>query len=163
WTAFFLDSGLAPLALVQAVWPEGKKGKGDGPPPQDVEVQVYQHVEKLGMVVEVLTAQSPAALDRYLTGKPLGVRAADVAALKPYCEEGYTLVCGWAAGPAAEAQARAVRIEFPSDHVFYPLRPTRVYESDVPTAIFVRGWVRPGAGMALPGLRCRHLRGHVTD
>ena len=124
---------------------------------------VHRRVEKLGMVVEVLTAQSTAALDRYLADKQLDVKAADINALNPYLEGEYTLICGWPADPKTPLTARAVRVDFPTPAIYYPLRPTRVYESTVDTAIYVRGWARPQPGMDLPGLRCRYVRGKVSD
>src|SRR5262249_817907 len=47
-------------------------------------VQVFQHIEKLGLVVEVLSAQSAAALDRYLADKQLDTQAAQLPSLASY-------------------------------------------------------------------------------
>jgi hypothetical protein len=128
-----------------------------------VGVKVHQHIEKLGMVVELLTAQSTEALDRYLADKKFDVRAANIAALAPYLREEYTLVCSWVAVPSQKMTARAVRIDFPSAGVFYPLRPTRLNESDMATTICIRGWMRPQAGLTLPGLRCRYVQANVSE
>jgi len=127
------------------------------------DLQVHKTVEKLGMVVEVISARSTDSLDRYLAERQLNTRAADIAALAPYLQEEYTLVCGWVPAPQNEVRARAVRIDFPTTAVFYPLRPTRIYTADVATAIYIRGWVRPRAGTTLSGMRCRYVHGSVTE
>src|SRR5262245_36854070 len=151
-----LDSGLFPCLFFAASG--GKDAvKKDG-------VEEFQRVERLGMVVVVLSVQSPEALDRYLAENGVDARAADLSALKPYLgSKEYALVCGWATQAAKKVSARALRIDFPSPVVFYPLRPTRVYDSDVRTALFVRGLVRPVEGISLPGLRCDYLQGRIDE
>jgi hypothetical protein len=121
-----------------------------GPPPSDV--QVHSHVEKHGMVVEVLTARTPEGLDRYLNGKQLGVKAEQLTSLKEYIGQECSLICSWRS--EANATARAVRIDFPSPHIYYPLLPSRVYQHEVPTSVFVRGWVRPTAAMGKQYVHC---------
>lgn len=126
-------------------------------------VEVHKHVEKHGMVVEVLTARTTEALDRYLASKDMQTRAANLHTLQPYLEQQNTLVCGWRAGGDQPTTARALEIHFPTPVIFYPLQPTRVYQHDIATSIFVRGWAQPVAGTTLPGLRCRYLEGRVMD
>src|SRR5262249_24957568 len=137
----------------------GRKSESNGGHSKGL--HVHQRVEKLGMVTEVVTTKSVEALDSYLRDKQFNVRAADITALAPYLREEYTLVCSWAARPTEQMAARAVRIDFPTRHVFYPLRPTSVYEADVDTHLYVQGWVRPAEGVKLPGLRCEYLMGTV--
>ncbi len=127
----------------------------------DYGVEVYLHVEKLGMIVEVLTAQSPQALDQYLTARNVNTRAREITALESYLETSCALVCAWAARPGTPADARAVRIDFPTERVFYPLKPTSVYKSAVPTVIYVRGLFKPSSSFDLPDLSVRYLRGKI--
>jgi hypothetical protein len=155
-----LDSGLFPYVLVGMGGGDKSAGKKGLAEKKDVEE--FQRVERLGMVVVVLSVRSPEALDRYLAENGVDARAADLSALTPYLgSEEYTLVCGWAGQATEKVSARALRIDFPSPVVFYPLRPTRVYETDVQTSLFVRGLVRPAKEGAIAGLRCHYLRGRI--
>ncbi|MBI1916228.1 MAG: hypothetical protein HYS12_16060 [Planctomycetes bacterium] len=159
----FLDTGLFPycgedllLSIGFGLGGEKSAGKKD--------VEEFQRVEQLGMVVVVLSVRSPEALDRYLAANGVDARATDLSALKPYFgSEEYALVCAWAAQAAEKVSARALRIDFPSPVVFYPLRPTRVYEADVQTALFVRGLMRPVKEGSFTGLRCRYLEGGIEE
>lgn len=119
------------------------------------ELVIHHHVEKLGMVVEVITTKSTGALDQYLAAKNLGVKAQKITALAPYLQKDFSLICAWVADPVEAKKGRALSIEFPTPHVFFPLQPTRVYTSDIKTSIFVKGWWQPTPGTQLPGLRCR--------
>src|SRR5262249_20056886 len=47
----------------------------------DEGVTVHQHIEKLGLVAEVLTARDLGAFDRYLRGKEIGASSKDIVAL----------------------------------------------------------------------------------
>jgi hypothetical protein len=153
-----LDSSLPPCAV------SAFGSLGGAAPPRD-DVQEYQRVEKLGMVVVVLTARSAEALNGYLAANGVDAAAAQLTALEPYLgQQGeYALVCGWLAEGSTKLAARAVRVDFPTPAIFYPLQPTRVYESEVRTVIYVRGLVQPVAGLAVPGVQCRYLRGSVKE
>lgn len=129
----------------------------------DFGVQVHQHVEKLGMVVEVLTASTPEALDQYLSRQKLGMKAGDLPTLAAYLQSGQALICAWSAEPGKEMQARALRIDFPTPAVFYPLRPTSAYTNEIKTVLYVRGLFQPRAGQAVPGMVCRYVLGKLDD
>lgn len=126
-------------------------------------VEVHQHIEKLGMIVEVLTAQSTDALDKYLSEKALGVKASQITALEPYLRKNFSLICAWPSQPGQPLSARAVRLEFPAPRVFYPLQPSRVYDEEIQTAIYVRGWWQIQQRRNLPGLHCGYKMGRVTE
>jgi hypothetical protein len=150
------DTGLFPCCLLRGFGGGYKSARKKG-------LEEVLRVERLGMVVVVLSVRSPEALHRYLAENGVEARATNLSALKPYFgAEEYALVCGWAAQTTEKVSARALRIDFPSPVVFYPLRPTRVYESDVQTALFVRGLVRPAA-VSVIGLRCKYLRGKIGN
>ncbi|HMP01477.1 MAG TPA: hypothetical protein PKC45_03145, partial [Gemmatales bacterium] len=108
------------------------------------DVTVHDRVVKHGMTIEVLSAVSVSALDEYLTSKQLDVKAKDLWSLAPYLEQQAAIVCGWASGPL---EARAMRIDFPSPHIFFPLRPSQVYKDPIRTDIYVRGFASPPAGL----------------
>jgi hypothetical protein len=151
-----MDTGLVPLCCL-TFGGCGAEAKKAG------EVDVHQHVEKLGMVVEVLTAKSSNALDSYLSSKELHFSAANIAAIAPYLNQEYTLICAWAASESAKPTARAIQIEFPSPVIFYPLRPTSVYQSPVVTSIYIRGYVLPQTGTAPSGPKCHYVMGRVGE
>jgi hypothetical protein len=160
----FLDTGLIPGWLIYKYNPFGKsKSKGGEEQGPSERVNVHYHAEKLGVVVEVVTTKSSNTLDRYLAGKGLAVRAANVSSLQYYLNEDYTLVCCWAASGPRPVTARALQIDFPTPKVFYPLRPTQVYETDITTSLYIRGWVQPDESVTLPGLRCDYVHGIVSE
>lgn len=124
-------------------------------------VIVHQHIEKLGMTVEVVTAESPKALNDYLHRHGFETDAERIEAIRPYIEGPYSLICGWLTDPA-RVEARSLRVDFPSPEIFYPLRPTSVYRTPVDAVVYVRGWAMPAQNSGqMP--RCRYLRGRVTD
>jgi hypothetical protein len=159
-----LDTGLFSYGiLIYSILIPSGFGGGDKYAKKDG-VEEFQRVERLGMVVVVLSVRSAEALDRYLAANGVQTRAADLSAVKPYFgSEEYALVCAWAARAAEKVSARALRIDFPSPVVFYPLRPTRVYESEVRTAIFVRGLVRPAGRDSVAGVRCHYREGRIEE
>jgi hypothetical protein len=54
-------------------------------------------------------------------------------------------------------------VVFPTPTIFYPLQPTRIYETQVRTVVYVRGLVRATADLAVQGVECKYLRGVVKD
>jgi hypothetical protein len=156
---FVLDTGLFPLGALPFIGCAGDKA------PNDHDVREHQRVEKYGMVVTVVTAKTAEGLDRYLTANGVSTSASRLIALTPYLgqQDEFALVCGWLAKGGPELTARAVRVDFPTPTIFYPLQPTRVYESKIPTVVYVRGLVRPVADLAVPGVQCSYLRGAVEE
>jgi hypothetical protein len=121
-------------------------------------------VEKLGMVVTVVSANSRAALESYLDGQGVNRSAADLWSLDPYFgQPGFAFVCGWTARAGAPAAATGLKITFASPTIWFPLRPTRVYTNPVETVVFVRGFARPAPGCDLPGLTCQYVEGPVVN
>jgi hypothetical protein len=152
-----LDTGMFPCALLSFIGCSADKA------PNAADVQEHQRVERFGMVVTVVTAKSAEGLDRYLSANGVNTSAARLIALMPYLDgqDEYSLICGWLAKGGQELTARAVRVDFPTPQIFYPLQPTRVYDSEIPTVVYVRGLVRPVASLPVPGVQCGYLRGAV--
>ena len=118
-------------------------------------------VEKLGMVVTVVAAESRDGIERYLDAQGVS-RAADLSSLDPYFgEPGYAFVCGWVAKRDQPVAATGLKIVFPSPTLWFPLRPTRAYTDPVETVVYVRGFVKPAPGCDLPGLKCEYVFGLV--
>ncbi len=157
-----LDSGfLLVFGLLSQTAQATRAGGMEGQPPEGV--QVHQRVEKLGLVVELLTAQSAKTLDHYLARHALNARADRLTMLEPYFEQPYTFVCAWSATGSRTPAARSLRIEFPSPTVYYPLRPSQAYGADLAANVYVRGWARPSANPSPAGARCRYGRGMVRE
>jgi hypothetical protein len=154
--AIILDTGLLPLTCLAMMGCGSDVKSASG-------LTVHQHVERLGMVLEILTAQSPTALDEYLTRKQLYFRATGITAMTPYLNQNHTLICAWAAEPSTKPSARAVRIDFPTPFIFYPLRPTSVYESSIKSSIYVKGWVRQQARSETSTIKCHYVVGQVRE
>jgi hypothetical protein len=133
---------------------------GAGPKPA-VEAS---RVEKLGMVVVVLTAESRAAMKQYLDEQGVNRAAVDLSSLDPYFgRPEYAFVCGWVAKRYEPAQATALKVTFPSPTLWFPLQPTRAYTEPVETVVFVRGFAKPAPGCDLPGLKCQYIYGAVKE
>jgi hypothetical protein len=119
-------------------------------------------VEKLGMVVTVVSAESRDELERYLDAQGVNRAAADLSSLGPYFGDGrFAFVCGWVSKRDTPATATGVKVVFPSPTLWFPLRPTRAYTNPVEAMVFARGFVKPAAGCELPGLTCEYVYGAV--
>jgi hypothetical protein len=119
-------------------------------------------VEKLGMVVTVVSAESRLALEEYLGTQGIDRRVADLSPLEPYFgKPEYAFVCGWVTQPGEPARATGLKLVFPSPTLWFPLRPTRAYDSPVVTVAYTRGFVKPADGCNLPDLRCEYVYGTV--
>jgi hypothetical protein len=119
-------------------------------------------VERLGMIVTVISADSRAAIEKYLDDQGVNRSAADLSPLNPYFGPGgNAFVCGWVAKRSEPATANGLKVTFPAPNVWFPLRPTRAYTGPVETVVYVRGFVQPAAGCELPGLACQTIFGHV--
>lgn len=127
-------------------------------------VMEESRVEKLGMVVTVVTADTREALDQYLDAQGVDRTAADLSSLEAYFGRGgFTFVCGWVARRDVPSTAAALRIEFPSPTLWFPLLPTRVYSQSIRTVVYARGFVMPAPGCDLPGLACEAIYAAVVS
>lgn len=157
-----LDTGTFPLGCCLLMGGCGAAQEGvrtrDHP-----DFDVFLRKEQHGMVVEVITARSSTGLNAYLKQRELAVQAGELSGLTSYLGGEFSLICAWTAARGEPIAARAVCIEFPTTTVFYPLRPTRIYQDDIDTSIFVRGWVRPKVAAGFPGTRFQYLKGGVTE
>ena len=120
-------------------------------------------VEKLGMVVAVLSAESRAAMEQYLDNQGVNRAIADLTSLDPYFgKPDFAFVCGWVAKRGEPVTATALKVNFPSPALWFPLRP------HAPTRTRSRRWstfgfVKPAPGCDLPGLKCQYIYGAVKE
>jgi len=114
----------------------GMAGKG---------VEVYAHVEKEGIVTEVVTAENANALYDYLREKNITLDVGSIPIIDDYIGENYTFVVSWVTTIERETyRTPAIFIEFPTDKIYYPLKPTSIYgERGIPILIYVIDFVKP--------------------
>ena len=121
-------------------------------------------VERLGMVVTVVSADSRTEIEGYLDAQGVKRGAVDLSSLDPYfTQPGYAFVCGWVARRDQPVRATGLKIVFPSPTLWFPLLPTRAYTEPVETVVYTRGFVRPASGCDLPGLKCEYIYGAVES
>lgn len=136
-------------------------GCGGGAPKGAVEVS---RVERGGMVVTVVAADSRVEIERYLDAQGVKRAAADLSPLNPYFgQPGYAFVCGWVSRRDQPVSATGMKVVFPSASLWFPLRASQAYTDPVETVVYARGFVRPAAGCDLPGLRCEYIYGEVKN
>jgi len=106
-------------------------------------VDVYKHLEKYGMTVEVISATEGNGIYKYLTDKDFSMSKGVVPQLDSYVKNGYSFVVTWWSGANSTIQPGVI-INFPSDKIYYPLCLTSIYgDAVIPTNIFVMGYVTP--------------------
>lgn len=107
-------------------------------------VQVYKHLEKEGITVEVVSATEGGGLYDYLTDKGLNVSEGVILPLDNYVSKNYTFVISWVSSSNKTMREPGIVIEFPTNKIYYPLILTSIYGSDViPIDVIVMGHVTP--------------------
>ncbi|MBN2459798.1 hypothetical protein JXB28_05935 [Candidatus Woesearchaeota archaeon] len=131
------------------------------------QVTVYESIEKMGLTTELVSTKSADALSAYLSQKDVVLPPQFMDVLDEYIGKDYSFVISWVSdmfefrntqlnrgvyGPYPSYYRLGyerpgilgVFISFPTDKIYYPLRPTSVYgEGVVPAVIYVLGHVQP--------------------
>ncbi len=124
-------------------------------------VNRYEEVEKHGIRAEVVAAESQQALARYLKAQWPHVDGADLSVFQPYFSEQYALVIAHIES-ASSLQKKIISksrevprhpclyVEFPTDRIYYPLRPTAIYANKpdfghIPIQLYISGYVKPAS------------------
>lgn len=108
------------------------------------DIVVYQHLEKNGMVAEVLSAANSDALYRYLAQKGLKVEKDSIPIFRDYINKKFSFVVSWINPSTIDTTARGVLMTFPADKIFYPLKPGSAYSGrGMEKTINVVGYVSP--------------------
>lgn len=137
-------------------------GCGGAAPPKTA--SEASRIERLGMIVTVVSAESRASLERYLDEQGVNRTAADLSSLDPYFSHSeYAFICGWVAKRTDPVRATALKMTFPSPTLWFPLMPTRAYSNSIQTVVYVRGFVKPAPGCDLPSLKCEYIFGDVRE
>ena len=107
-------------------------------------ITAYQHLEKNGMIAEVLGASSSDALYSYLTGKGLKVDKDSIPIFRDYINDNFSFIVSWINPSNVDASARGILASFPATEMFYPLKPGSAYSGLGATkTITVIGHVSP--------------------
>ena len=108
------------------------------------EVEIHAHIEKEGIVTEVVTAENANALYDYLRGKNITIAAGSIPIIDDYIGKTYSFVVSWVEYIEYETKMPAIFVDFPTDEIYYPLKPTGVYgAAEIPTLIYVVGYAEP--------------------
>ena len=121
------------------------------------EINIYEHIEKMGLTTELVTAEDGNAFYNYLTNKDLEIPFDLKSILDGYIGEEYSFVISWVSDVEKFKQESAMRnrydrivnvvgvsISFLTDEIYFPLKPTSVYGSQkIPILIYVMGHVTP--------------------
>lgn len=107
-------------------------------------VTVYQHLEKNGMIAEVLSAETSDALYNYLTQKGLTVQKDSIPVFREYIKKDFSFTVAWINPSDVNGTARGVMMTFPTKEMYYPLKPGSAYAGDGTTkTITIVGHVTP--------------------
>jgi hypothetical protein len=121
-------------------------------------VTVYEHIEKKGMTLEIVTARTGEALYYYLNNRGYYLPKGSIEVLEEYVGKDYAFVLAWVSSPTLVYQDQempywkispyirqpGVFVTFPTDEIYYPLMPTSVYGSKkIPIRIYLLGYVTP--------------------
>ena len=124
------------------------------------DLSVYQHVEKMGLTSELVTAQNADALERYLSGKGMTLPAGSNEILNEYSGKKYSFVVT-SVSNVTEFRSQfekfqfrnefgemagmlSVFVRFPTERAYFPLKLTSAYGSRIiPVTITVNGLVTP--------------------
>jgi hypothetical protein len=122
-------------------------------------IEVYEHVESMGLVTELVTAQDGNSLDGYLSQKGLQLPNESKAVLEEYVGRKYSFAVSWISDvekfknesqsddayvSGTRPNTMGVYVSFPSERIYFPLKPTSVYGNErIPLAVYVMGHVTP--------------------
>jgi len=110
-------------------------------------VLIESHIEKSGMIAEVITAKDGRAIYEYFYNKGFDIKEGNIAELDFYTERDYSFVVSWITPEAINDGGRGERgifMSFPTPKIYYPLILTSAYgELEIPIEIRVLGHVRP--------------------
>lgn len=123
-------------------------------------VTIHEIIEKMGLTTGLISSIDGISLSNYLSDKGLVLEDVSRSILDEYAGKGYSFVVSWISDIKKFKQEQGeikkgyrqlwagdtigVFITFPTDKMYYPLKPTSVYGSKrVPAIIYVMGYVEP--------------------
>lgn len=120
------------------------------------DVKIYEYKEKAGITTQLITAKNPTSLSKYLETKNVTLPVELSSILTEYIEKEYCFVITWISNveefkkynryyPSSYSlYSLGIYVEFPTDEIYFPLKPTRMYKDKViPINIYVLDYVTP--------------------
>jgi len=122
---------------------------------------VYESIEKMGLTTELVSATNGSSLANYVASKGLNLPESSKSILDEYVNQEYSFVISWISDIEKFKQEQGelmgryypggrtgsligVFITFPTERLYYPLKPTSVYgDKRVPAVIYVLDYVEP--------------------
>jgi hypothetical protein len=122
---------------------------------------IYEHIEKMGLTTELVRVKDGKVLEDYFKAKSLVIPSDAKKVFDDYIGQDYIFVISWIydleklkqsqteqekIGPYYGQQSNLVGVSltFPTDKIYFPLKPTSIYGSkSVPATIYVTGYVTP--------------------
>nr|WP_321351974.1 hypothetical protein [uncultured Methanoregula sp.] len=115
-------------------------------------VTVYQTVERYGVTTELVTAKDVGSLSHHLLSKGMIIPDSSINTFDDYIGKDYSFVVTYISN-VSEYNAHSGKssnnvissfVSFPTKHIYFPLKPTRVYGGrQIPVTIYVTGMVTP--------------------
>ncbi len=121
-------------------------------------VVVHETVTKMGLTSELVTTKSPDSLAQYLQDKGLNLPKESNDMLNEYVGKDYSFVISYISDLQELKNQKVyedyvspgrgipigVFVKFPTDKIYFPLKPTSVYGSqEIPILVYVMGHVNP--------------------
>ncbi len=110
-------------------------------------VSIENHIEKLGMASEVVSAKNGQAIYNYFIQKGFNIKQGNIAQLNSYIEKDYSFVVSWISGDVDSKEnkrQRGIFISFPVSKIYYPLTLTSIYgETKIPITIRTLDHIKP--------------------
>jgi hypothetical protein len=120
---------------------------------------IYEHIEKMGLTTELIKVKDGKVLQDYFSAKKLYIPSESQKVFDEYIGQDYIFVISWIYDLEQLKQAQTkqpdygynyqsnlvgVSLTFPTDKIYFPLKPTSIYGSKVvPATIYVTGFVTP--------------------
>ncbi|MBD3387475.1 MAG: DUF2330 domain-containing protein [Candidatus Altiarchaeales archaeon] len=139
----------SPLLLWHlGVFNMGGGGRSSSAGGTDAGINIETRLEKKGLTVEVLEAESWQALDGYLKGKGVSLPDSDRPAVQEYIGQRYSFVVSWISNVGvykrSGSDTLSLKARFPVEKPYYPLKLTSVYgEETVPIRLYLKGFMTP--------------------
>jgi len=126
-------------------------------PGEKYDITIHEHIEKMGLTTELITAEDGNAFYSYLTSRGFDLPPESKPVLDEYAGNEYTFVVSWISDVEQfknESGTRGlfegmkntigVSVSFPTDKIYFPMKPTSVYgNKKIPMLIYVTGLVTP--------------------
>ena len=145
--AFLSQVWTFPLAIIFTSVRTAGPGTSSEKIPSGDSVAIETHIERAGMVAEVITAKDGQAIYNYFSQKGFHIKPGAIPKLNSYIEKEYSFVVAWITSEAINKEnkeQRGIFISFPTSKIYYPLVLTSIYgESEIPITIRVLGYVKP--------------------